>query len=168
VAYSIVSSSSIQQLSIISVPLHLTFLRSISSDFHLTTVIFPGAVTPGVKRLGREADHSHPSSADVKAWLYNSTPAYFLMAWCLIKQLMLLSQTHGKLLPSRSTSLCPVSWAPNISHSFYMSMSLWHFLPTAPEVLDFFLPTHPWRLRFLPRANPPIFFLNWGSNVKIN
>jgi hypothetical protein len=30
---------------------------------------------PGVKRPGRAADHSHPSSAEVKnAWSYNSTP----------------------------------------------------------------------------------------------
>jgi hypothetical protein len=31
----------------------------------------------GVKRLGREADHSPPSSADVKnGWTYTSTPSY--------------------------------------------------------------------------------------------
>jgi hypothetical protein len=30
---------------------------------------------PGVKRQGREADHSPPSSADIKnAWSYTSTP----------------------------------------------------------------------------------------------
>jgi hypothetical protein len=35
----------------------------------------PGAVSLAVKRPGREADHSPPSSADVKnAWSYNSTP----------------------------------------------------------------------------------------------
>jgi len=33
------------------------------------------ALTPGVKRLGREADHSPPSSAEIKnAWSYTSTP----------------------------------------------------------------------------------------------
>jgi hypothetical protein len=36
----------------------------------------PGAVSPGVKRPGREADHSHPSNAVVKnAWSYTSTPS---------------------------------------------------------------------------------------------
>jgi hypothetical protein len=35
----------------------------------------PGASTPGVKQPGREADHSPPSSAEVKnAWSYTSTP----------------------------------------------------------------------------------------------
>jgi hypothetical protein len=35
----------------------------------------PGALTPRVEREGREADHSPPSSADVKnAWSYTSTP----------------------------------------------------------------------------------------------
>jgi hypothetical protein len=41
---------------------------------------------PGVKRPGREADHSPPSSAEVKnAWSYNSAPQYAFMAWCLVK-----------------------------------------------------------------------------------
>jgi hypothetical protein len=34
----------------------------------------------------READHSPPSSAEVKnAWSYTSTPQYAFMAWCLVK-----------------------------------------------------------------------------------
>jgi hypothetical protein len=41
---------------------------------------------PGVKRPAREADHSPPSSAEVKnAWSYNSTPQYVFIAWCLVK-----------------------------------------------------------------------------------
>jgi hypothetical protein len=35
----------------------------------------PGAFSLGVKRPGREADHSPPSSAEVKnVWRYTSTP----------------------------------------------------------------------------------------------
>jgi hypothetical protein len=35
----------------------------------------PGALSLGVKRSGREADHSPPSSAEIKnAWRYISTP----------------------------------------------------------------------------------------------
>jgi hypothetical protein len=46
----------------------------------------PGALSLGVKRPGREADHSPPSSAEVKnAWSYTSTPPYVFMAWCLVK-----------------------------------------------------------------------------------
>jgi len=31
--------------------------------------LVPGALSLGVKRLGREADHSPPSSAEVKEWV---------------------------------------------------------------------------------------------------
>jgi hypothetical protein len=44
------------------------------------------ALSPGVKRPGREADHSPPTSAEVnKMWLYTFTPPYAFMAWCLIR-----------------------------------------------------------------------------------
>jgi hypothetical protein len=40
---------------------------------------------PGLKRLGREADHSPPTGAKVKKiWLYTSTPPYAFMAYCFI------------------------------------------------------------------------------------
>jgi hypothetical protein len=36
--------------------------------------LVPGALSPGVKRPGREADHSPPTSAEVKnTWIYIST-----------------------------------------------------------------------------------------------
>jgi len=57
-----------------------------------------GALSPGVKRPGREADHSPPSSAEVKnAWIYTSTThtsswrgaqsrtGYVFMTWYLVK-----------------------------------------------------------------------------------
>jgi len=45
-----------------------------------------GALTQGVKRPGREADHSFPSSSKVKnMWSYNSTPQQILMTRCLVK-----------------------------------------------------------------------------------
>jgi hypothetical protein len=38
------------------------------------------ALSPGVKRPGREADHSPPTSAEVKKmWIYTSTPSYAFM-----------------------------------------------------------------------------------------
>jgi len=41
----------------------------------------PGALPWGVKRPGREADHSFPSSAEARnAWNYTSTPQYVFMA----------------------------------------------------------------------------------------
>jgi hypothetical protein len=40
-----------------------------------------GGSFPGAKRPGREADHSPPTSAEVKKmWIYISTPPYALMA----------------------------------------------------------------------------------------
>jgi hypothetical protein len=40
---------------------------------------------PGIKRPGREADSSHPISAEVtNAWIYTSTPPYAFIAYCLI------------------------------------------------------------------------------------
>jgi hypothetical protein len=40
-----------------------------------------GALSPGVKWPGREADHSPPTSAEVKRmWIYTSTPPYAFVA----------------------------------------------------------------------------------------
>jgi hypothetical protein len=49
----------------------------------------PGALSLGVKRpRGREADHSPPSSAEVKnTWSYTSTLQYVFIAWCLVKHI---------------------------------------------------------------------------------
>jgi hypothetical protein len=41
----------------------------------------PAALSPGVKRPGREADHSPPTSAEVKKmWIDTSTSPYVFMA----------------------------------------------------------------------------------------
>jgi hypothetical protein len=47
----------------------------------------PSLLSPGVKRLGREADHSPPITAEVKkTWIYRSTSPYVFIAYCLIIQ----------------------------------------------------------------------------------
>jgi hypothetical protein len=38
------------------------------------------ALSQEIKRPGREADHSPPTSAKVKTWVYTSTPPYIFMA----------------------------------------------------------------------------------------
>jgi hypothetical protein len=44
------------------------------------------ALSPGVKKPGRETDHLPPSAAEFKnVWNYTYTPPYVLMAWFLIK-----------------------------------------------------------------------------------
>jgi glycerol-3-phosphate acyltransferase PlsY len=46
----------------------------------------PGTLSLAVKLLGREADPSPPSSAEVKnVWIYISNPQYVFMTWCLVK-----------------------------------------------------------------------------------
>jgi hypothetical protein len=46
-----------------------------------------GGSSLGVKRVGREADHSPPSSSELKnAWSYIYTPQYAFMTWCLVKK----------------------------------------------------------------------------------
>jgi hypothetical protein len=54
----------------------------------------PGTLSLGVKRPGREADHSPPSSDEVKnAWSYTSTPTIRLHG-------VVLSKSTGTNLPS--------------------------------------------------------------------
>jgi hypothetical protein len=57
------------------------FLFSTSSRPALGSTQPPVQCVPGVKRLGREADHSPPASAEVKnTWIYTSTHPYSFMA----------------------------------------------------------------------------------------
>jgi hypothetical protein len=45
----------------------------------------PYPLRSGAKAPGREADHSPPSSAEIKnIWSYTSTRPYALVAWCLM------------------------------------------------------------------------------------
>jgi hypothetical protein len=60
----------------------------------------PGALSLRVKRPGREANHSSPSSAEVmNALSYSSTPPYVFMAWSLIKHRICL---HGIRFPAEA------------------------------------------------------------------
>jgi hypothetical protein len=50
------------------------------------STVSTGGSFPGVKRPGREADHSPPASAEVKKMsIYSSTPPYAFLAQCLIR-----------------------------------------------------------------------------------
>jgi len=68
-----------------------SFLFATASKEDLGSTLPPiqrvtGTLFLGVKRAGREADHSSRSSAEFKkAWSYTSTPPYIFMVWCLIK-----------------------------------------------------------------------------------
>jgi hypothetical protein len=55
----------------------------IGSEVHPTFLSngYRGLFPRGLKRLGREVDHSPPTSAEVKKmWIYTSTPPYTFMA----------------------------------------------------------------------------------------
>jgi hypothetical protein len=57
------------------------------SGVHLASYLMGTAGSfPAVKRPGREADNSPPSSAEIEnAWNYTSTPPYVFTAWYFIK-----------------------------------------------------------------------------------
>jgi hypothetical protein len=59
-------------------------LQIVQTDSEVHPTFFPmgtGALSPWVKRTGREVDHSPPTSAEVKKmWIYTSTPPYAFMA----------------------------------------------------------------------------------------
>jgi hypothetical protein len=63
-----------------------TCIQNGSGANHLLIQWVTGTISLGVKRQGREADHSPQSSAEVKnVWSYTSAPQYTFMAWCLVK-----------------------------------------------------------------------------------
>jgi hypothetical protein len=69
----------------------------------------PGALSLGVKRPGREADHSPSSSAEAKnAWNFTPTPQYVFMVWCSVK-------IRGTTLPQ--TAVIPDSF-PHSSYQY--------------------------------------------------
>jgi hypothetical protein len=42
---------------------------------NLVSIVYLEALSPGLKRQGREADHSPPTSAEAKkTWIYETTP----------------------------------------------------------------------------------------------
>jgi hypothetical protein len=66
--------------------LFTTASRTILGPTQLPIQLVSGALSLGVKGPEREADHSPPSSAEVKnTWNYTSTPQCVFLAWCLVR-----------------------------------------------------------------------------------
>jgi len=60
--------------------------RPALGDNPISSAIYTGSLSPGVKRPGCEADHSPQSSAEVKnVCNYTSTHPYVFIPWYLIK-----------------------------------------------------------------------------------
>jgi hypothetical protein len=60
---------------------HLHIIQTSSGVYPTSYKMGTWGSFPGVKRQGHEADHSPPTSAEVKKmWIYASTPSYVFMA----------------------------------------------------------------------------------------
>jgi hypothetical protein len=78
----------------------------------------PGALSRGVKQLGREADHSPPSSVEVKnAWSYTSTHQYVFMAWCLVKHRDNFTFTFNPLCCFSTSVYCVVYFVIDVAQT---------------------------------------------------
>jgi hypothetical protein len=63
-----------------------TASRPVLGPTQSPTQLVPEAISSGVKRPGRTADHSPPSSVEGKnSRTYTSSPQYMFTAWCLVK-----------------------------------------------------------------------------------
>jgi hypothetical protein len=63
----------------------------------------PGALSPGIKWIQHETDHSPPANAEVKnEWSYSSSQPHIFMVWCLIntRDNFTLIKDHGIILNS--------------------------------------------------------------------
>jgi hypothetical protein len=62
----------------------ISLLHIVQTGYGVHPTSYPmgtGALSPGVKRPEREADHLPPTSAEVKkTWVYTATPLYAFMA----------------------------------------------------------------------------------------
>jgi hypothetical protein len=58
-----------------------TVYKNLHYSYYIYISMYWGALSPGVKRPGHEADHSPPTSAEVKKmWIYTSIP--HTPSWC--------------------------------------------------------------------------------------
>jgi hypothetical protein len=80
----------------------------------------PGALFLGLKSSRREADHSPPSSAEVKnAWSYISTPQYVFIVWFLVKQRDIFTFTFTDIIKLRGR----YRLLHNLTHSYILYLS---------------------------------------------
>jgi hypothetical protein len=65
----------------------LNYCVQTGSDAHPASYpMGTGVFSPGIKRPGHEADHSPPSSAEIKnEWSYSSAHPYVFMVWCSVE-----------------------------------------------------------------------------------
>jgi len=88
----------------------------------------PTQMGNGVKRPGCEADHSPPTSTEIKnAWNYTAIHPYIFMGWCLIKHrtrlhgLVLNKDRANFTLPAQMYATCnfTLDFQDRLSHGEY-------------------------------------------------
>jgi hypothetical protein len=95
-----------ESLQVLEIFLFITVSRPVLEPTFPPIQWVPEALSLGVKRTECGAEHSSPSSAEVKnVWRYTSTPQYTSMVWCAVK-------AQGQLYLYRSPlfslgTLCP-------------------------------------------------------------
>jgi hypothetical protein len=108
----------------------------------------PGAIPPGVKRSGHEADLSPPTSVEVKnTWIYTSILPYTFMAYYLI------SLAHGQFYHFiswcfKATSACKANIFSTLTFTtlisfvissvwyMYYETNLWSCVTVLYEIID--------------------------------
>jgi hypothetical protein len=102
----------------------------------------PGALSLGVKRPGREADHSPSFSAEVKTeWSYTSTPQYAFMVWCSVKAQgqLYLSPFFLLLMRCFKSFLILLGTDPLFSNFSSNSLNLVRSFPVKDEVSNLYV-----------------------------
>jgi hypothetical protein len=75
----------VQLLKGVKITLHSKTSRSVLEPIYPPVEWALGTISLGLRRPGREVNHSPPCSTEVKKiWIYISTPPYVFMTWCLI------------------------------------------------------------------------------------
>jgi hypothetical protein len=103
--------------------MHTQFWRgNLLYNNHMGSCGYRGLFPPGVKRLGREADHSPPTSAEVKnTWMYTSTPPIRLHG--VVLNYLSTGTTFGRVKnfifstssrPVLETTQTPIQWVPGV------------------------------------------------------
>jgi hypothetical protein len=96
----------------------------------------PGSLSSGAKGLGREADHSPISSAEVRnKWIYTSTFPYVFMAQCL------LDWAQGQLYLTTINACDWTNWSRSNAPDLYsggtqlswLRISMVFFSPSMPK-----------------------------------
>jgi hypothetical protein len=91
--------------------------------------LIPAALSRGVKRPGREADHSPLYTVEVKnAYSCTYTPTYVFVVWCLTKYKETPLILQGKTAPRCVHRLISIRSTVNVQTALILYLVLWIIL----------------------------------------